>query len=248
MAGRRAQPFNVQLASDFVLDDYRRSLSLGACIALHLRKHIINGELKPGDPLPEASVAKAFETSRAPVRDAMRLLASEGLVITASQSGNYIAPISMDDVNTGSFIRSTLEERNIMELAITITPTQLKELDRIVAAQAVAVADGAFAYFHQLDEEFHHSLFDYAGRVSVWDFLQSVKVHIDRARTLTLSKGQTAHQAVADHEAIIEALRDEDPAAAQYAMQQHLNRIHSLVLSVTADLTNDHDAISVNFH
>ncbi|MFN3171643.1 MAG: GntR family transcriptional regulator [Hyphomicrobiales bacterium] len=238
MAGRRAQPFDVQLASDFVLDDYARSLSLGACIALHLRKHIINGELKPGDPLPEASVAKAFQTSRAPVRDAMRLLASEGLVITASQSGNYIAPISMDDVNTGSFIRSTLEERNIMELAGTITPTQLKRLGEIVAAQAAAIADGAFASFHQLDEEFHHSLFDCAGRASVWDFLQSVKVHIDRARTLTLSKGQTAHQALADHEMIVKALQDGDPAAARLAMQQHLDRIHSLVRSVTADLAD----------
>lgn len=240
MAGRRAQPFDARLADGFNLDDFTRSLSLGACIALHLRKCIIDGDLRPGDPLPEASVAKAFDTSRAPVRDAMRLLASEGLVITASQSGNYIAPISIDDVNTGSFIRSTLEERNIADLAQCITDAQLRELANVMKAQCDAIESSSFSTFHQLDEEFHHCLFDFVGRSSVWDHLQSVKVHIDRARTITLPMGQTARRALEDHTVIVQALSKRDPEIAAQAMKQHLDRIHALVRDLTQNADNEH--------
>lgn len=235
MAGRKAHNFDTALADGFDPDDYSRSLTMGECIARHLRGKIINAELKPGDTLPEASVARAFNTSRAPVRDAMRLLSSEGLVNIASQSGNYVAPINRDDVRNGAFIRSTVEERNVAELAETITDTGIAQLEALLAEQDRAVTSKQFARFHQLDEVFHETLFDLTGRHSVWHYLQSVKVHIDRARTLTLSRGETARRAVEDHRHIVAALTARDPNAAARAMVVHLGRIHGLIEAAQDD-------------
>lgn len=229
MAGRKAHVFDTALADGFDPDDYSRSMSMGECIARHLRGKIINVELKPGDTLPEASVARAFNTSRAPVRDAMRLLASEGLVNIASQSGNYVAPINRNDVRNGAFIRTTVEERNVAELAGTIDDAGVARLRSLLAEQERAVKAKDFALFHRLDEQFHETLFDLTGRHSVWTYLQSAKVHIDRARTLTLPRGETASRAVEDHRRIIDALAKGDPDASADAMAIHLNRIHDLI-------------------
>ncbi|MBO6636958.1 MAG: GntR family transcriptional regulator [Roseitalea sp.] len=229
MAGRKAHIFDQALAEGFDPDDYSRSMSMGECIARHLRGKIINAELKPGDTLPEASVARAFDTSRAPVRDAMRLLASEGLVNIASQSGNYVAPINSDDVRNGAFIRSTVEERNVADLAETINEAGIARLEGLITEQDKAVTAKDFAWFHQLDEAFHETLFDLTDRHSVWHYLQSVKVHIDRARTLTLPGGQTARRAVEDHRRIVAALVKGDRKAAADAMTVHLGRIHDLI-------------------
>lgn len=232
MAGRKAQIFDVTLAQGFEPDKYSRSMSMGECIARHLRGKIINAELKPGDTLPETSVARAFNTSRAPVRDAMRLLASEGLVNIASQSGNYVAPINGDDVRNGAFIRSTLEERNVAELANTISQAGLRQLGALIDQQEQALDAKDFGRFHQLDEAFHEKLFDLTGRRSVWNHLQSAKVHIDRARTLTLPRGQTARRAVEDHRRILSALSKHDAHASADAMVVHLGRIHDLIEAV----------------
>lgn len=229
MAGRKAHIFDTALAQGFDAEDYSRSMSLGECIARHLRQKIINAELKPGDTLPEASVARAFNTSRAPVRDAMRLLSSEGLVHIASQSGNYVAAINRDDVRNGAFIRSTVEERNAAELAATISEAGIARLQSLLDEQNDAVTARDFALFHQLDEVFHQTLFDLMRRRSVWSYLQSVKVHIDRARTLTLPRGETARRALDDHRRIVTALIAHDGEAAADAMGVHLGRIHELI-------------------
>lgn len=232
MAGRKAHNFDSKLALGFEPDNYSRSMSMGECIARHLRGKIINAELKPGDTLPEASVAQAFNTSRAPVRDAMRLLAAEGLVNIASQSGNYVAPINGDDVRNGAFIRSTLEERNVAQLAGMIDEHGLKKLNTLLIQQEQASDAKDFARFHKLDETFHETLFDLTGRRSVWHHLQSAKVHIDRARTLTLPRGQTARRAIEDHHRIVDALARHDARSSADAMVVHLGRIHDLIEAV----------------
>lgn len=229
MAGRKAHVFDTALAEGFDPDDYSRSMSMGECIARHLRGKIINAELRPGDTLPEASVARAFNTSRAPVREAMRVLASEGLVNIASQSGNYVAPVSREDVRNGAFIRSTVEERNAAELAEIISDAGIARLTALLAEQEEAARTRDFTRFHQLDEMFHETLFDLTDRHSVWSHLQSAKVHIDRARTLTLPRGETAWRAIEDHRRIVEALAEHDPKSSARAMVVHLGRIHDLI-------------------
>ncbi len=248
--GRRPQEIDPDIAVGFSDAEFKRGMSTAQCLAAFVRTKIVNGKLTPGTALPEAGMAKAFGISRSPVREAMRLLSADRLMNIVPQHGNFVAELSIAGIVEGAFIRTSLEQGNIRDLAEIITREQLCAIDENIAEQENAVAQGNKILFHTLDESLHRLFFDGTGRIAVWNYIQPAKIHTDRARTMTLGLGVAAEQALADHKLIVQALADRNPDHAIKHMRTHLARIVKLVedLSQVSPkyVKTDQDAVAMD--
>lgn len=183
-----------------------------------IRDDIIAGRSAPGALLSENELATALGISRQPVREALLLIAQEGLVEVRPQSGTYVTRIDPDRVREAQFIREAIE---LASLAACATPSDDEErmLRDIIARQRAASDRDAF---YPLDEEFHRALLGLAGHANAWAAVSAAKGHLDRARYVGMSATRTVQDYVDDHERVVEALAAGDADAAADALREHL--------------------------
>jgi DNA-binding transcriptional regulator YhcF (GntR family) len=131
------------------LDDER---SCSEQVLALLRQAIIRARLTPGTPLSEAALARLLGVSRTPVREALRALAREQLVLVYPQAATVVAPIDIEALQEGCFIRRSLECANVEELASHVTPRELAALRGLLAAQRAAIDARQPDEFFRLDE------------------------------------------------------------------------------------------------
>jgi DNA-binding GntR family transcriptional regulator len=191
-----------------------------------LRDAIVRGTLVPRTALSEAAIASAIDVSRTPVREALAQLADEQLVRIYRKVGTVVAPISISLLDEGRFVRSTLECANHVQLAQTITPSQLAEFGRIVQDQRQAVDANDVDEFFRLDELMHRRLFEFAGRQHVWTMLQPMKRQFDRVRWLLLDGvADHARRALAEHEQMLAQIAARDVARLGATVASHIDRV-----------------------
>lgn len=209
--------------SDFQLDPTQ---SYSGQVHSLLLRAIVRGTLPPRTALSEATIAKLINVSRTPVREALAQLADEQLVLIYRQVGTIVAPISIQLLEEGRFVRGTLEGANHAELARTITPAQMAELELIVRRQRDAVADGQIDRFSELDELMHRRLFEFAGRGHVWTMLEPIKRQFDRVRWLLLGHvAGHSDRALREHEQILAQFAAHDAKGLRTSVLSHVNHI-----------------------
>ncbi|MDO5713987.1 MAG: GntR family transcriptional regulator [Tissierellia bacterium] len=113
------------------MDKLKRSLSKS--VYLQLKDKILNNELLPGDRLVEMNIAKELEVSRTPVREALRELEADGLVVNFPRKGYIVSKISVSESLNLYEVRFALEPRALESLASTITDEGIAELRSIVS-------------------------------------------------------------------------------------------------------------------
>ena len=183
-----------------------------------IRDDIIGGRFAPGALLSENELAAALGISRQPVREALLLIAQEGLVEVRPQSGTYVTHIDPDRVREAQFIREAIE---LASLAACAAPEEEDErmLRDVIARQRAASDRDAF---YPLDEEFHRALLGLAGHANAWAAVSAAKGHLDRARYVGMSATRGVQDYVADHERVVDALAAGDMDAAADALREHL--------------------------
>ena len=196
-------------------------LPYAAQLQARLRQRIVTGELPPGTRLSEQEIADQYALSRQPVREAFIRLAGHGLLEVRPQRGTFVTRIDMEWVLGTRFIRESVEADIVRLAARVASPADLQALRGQLAQQA---RESDPTRLTQLDEEFHAGLAAIAGKSLVWEHLQQMKVHLDRARHLLAA--MTPHDIMlAQHRAIVEAIASGDPAAAESAIRLHLRRV-----------------------
>jgi len=183
-----------------------------------IRDGIIGGHFAPGGLLSENELAAALGISRQPVREALLLIAQEGLVEVRPQSGTYVTRIDPDRVREAQFIREAIE---LASLAACAPPEEEDErmLRDLIARQRTASDRDAF---YPLDEEFHRALLGLAGNANAWAAVSAAKGHLDRARYVGMSATRAVQDYVDDHERVVDALAAGDMDAAAEALREHL--------------------------
>ncbi|WP_162571570.1 GntR family transcriptional regulator [Variovorax sp. SRS16] len=191
-----------------------------------LLQAIVRGTLPPRTALSEATISKLIDVSRTPVREALAQLADEQMVLIYRQVGTIVAPVRMQLLEEGRFVRSTLECASHVQLAQTITPSQLEEFGQIVQRQRSAVESGEVDRFSELDELMHRRLFEFAGRGHVWEMLEPIKRQFDRVRWLLLGHvGGHAERALQEHEQMLAQMASRDVAGLGASVSSHINHI-----------------------
>lgn len=190
-----------------------------------LRRRIRELALAPGAPLRKEEIALELGVSRAPVSDAISRLAEEGLIDVFPQHGSFVALIRSSDVRESLFVRTALEVEAMRRLAPVANLQTLAVLDANIAAQVDALAKGNLEHFYDLDEALHAAMFGAIETPRALRLLEAARAPLDRVRRLALPDQGRPEQTLAEHRALVEAIRSGDGEYAAAAMRAHLTMV-----------------------
>ncbi|MDP3409131.1 GntR family transcriptional regulator [Bosea sp. (in: a-proteobacteria)] len=192
-----------------------------------LRQAIIEMRLKPGEALSEKEVALRYGVSRQPVREAFIKLAEAGLLQVLPSRGTYVVKISVREVLNARFVREAIECALVRSAAELIDSAGVARIEQLVADQKQAAEAGDSARFYALDEAFHRAIADCVECDPALRVVESARAQTDRVRYLSLPDASPLALLIAQHEAILEAIKARDPERAEAAMRTHLREILS---------------------
>lgn len=188
-----------------------------------LRERIIENDLIPGDRVSETDIAVAYGVSRQPVREAFIKLSDQGLLVVRPQRGTFISKINYVSVLDARFLREAIEADIVQILAADPDIALIKELESQVSAQNKCSESDPEAFIH-LDELFHQTLAEAAGKRGTWTQIEGLKTQMDRARYLSLSQFPVANL-VQQHANIVACIREQNIAKANFAIRTHLREV-----------------------
>ena len=193
-------------------------------VAERLREQIFAHELAPGSWLDEQSLALAFGISRTPMREAIKVLASEGLVTTKMNKGAYVTQVDRQDLEQIFTVLSLLEGQAAKETAIRATEEQLTKLDDLHHRLEKAAADRDLEQFFEINVRFHDLIQEIAGNKWMNGVINDLRKVLKLQRRDSLSRSGRLLSSVVEHREILQAILKRDPLAAEAAMRQHLAR------------------------
>jgi len=208
------------------------SSSLRARVFSALESDIINGEYKAGDSLSELSLSKKYNVSRTPVREALMQLELEGLVELTPNKGAVVVGISEKDVEDIYTIRMHIEGLAARLCADNITDSELRELEELTDLQEFYLSRGDFDSLRELDSRFHSIIFESCRSKPPRFMLSSFHSYTQRARTISVKADGRAEKTVAEHRAILDALRKRDGALAEKLTTEHIAHAKESIESV----------------
>lgn len=188
-----------------------------------LRRAIMSCELGPGERLVIDELGRRLGVSAIPVREALQMLQSEGLVVTVPHVGATVAPISRDSVAEVFTLMEGLEVVAARAAARRAGPTDVEALAATVAEMDRALAGGRHEEWADLNTRFHLGLCALAGMPMLHEMMERVLDHWDRLRRFFFS-GVLAHrleQAQREHHALVKALADGDVQALERTLREH---------------------------
>jgi DNA-binding GntR family transcriptional regulator len=190
-------------------------------VAELLRQRIFRRELEPGGWIDEVKLAQEYGISRTPLREALKVLAAEGLVTMKVRRGAYVTEVSEQDLAEVYHLLALLESDAAAVVAERATDAQLQELQALHRELESAVKDRE--RFFALNERFHMRLLEVAGNrwrnQMVADLRKVMKLH----RHNSLLKSGRIGESLAEHAAVMKALVKRDPEAAMRKMREHFH-------------------------
>ena len=196
-----------------------------------LRSAIITGKLSPGERLMEIKLADELGVSRTPVREALRKLEREGLVITTARKGAQVAPINERDLKEVLEVRKSLESLACQIASQKITPQQVEELKVMNGSIEKAIADNDTETITQLDIDFHEVIYQITENRRLIDILHQLKEHILRYRLQYIKDMKNKKNIVEEHKKIINALEGHNPKAARREIERHIELQEKYILN-----------------
>lgn len=190
-----------------------------------LREDIVRGVLAPGSHIAEVDLCNSMNVSRTPVREALIKLVEEGLVHIYPQFGSFVAPISVEAVKEGQYVREHLECALIADATRMLTPNAVHRIRENLALQRVAVEAGDSEAFHLQDDAFHAMFAELSDHKIVWQTVLQAKTQLDRVRHLSVHYPKQLPKLLQQHEEIAEAMINGDAAEASARLRLHLREV-----------------------
>jgi DNA-binding GntR family transcriptional regulator len=190
-------------------------------VAELLRQRIFRRELEPGSWIDELKLADEYGISRTPLREALKVLAAEGLVTMKVRRGAYVTEVNDKDLRDVYHLLSLLESDAAGVVAAQGTDAQLQELQTLHAELEAAVGDRE--KFFAVNERFHMRLLDIADNRWRNQMVADLRKVMKLNRHNSLLKSGRIEESLAEHSAIVAALATRDAAAAAQCMREHFS-------------------------
>jgi len=190
-------------------------------VAERLRLQIFARELEPGNWIDEMKLCAEYGISRTPLREALKVLAAEGLVTMKVRRGAYVTEMSRQDVAQVYHLLALLESDAASTVALKASPAQLEQLAQLHArlASQVRRRDAFFA----TNEQFHMTLLQMAGNRWALQTVLDLRKVMKLNRHHSLFKRGRLAESLAEHHAIMQAITAGDGAAAAALMRSHFS-------------------------
>ena len=195
-----------------------------------LRQAILKGELAPGERLMEIQLAEKLGVSRTPIREAIRKLELEGLVLMIPRKGAEVAKISEKSLKDVLEVRRSLEELAIELACQRMTDTDLQELERKQKKFCEAISRGSAMDIAESDESYHDVIYNCTRNTRLVQILNNLREQMYRFR-LEYIKDEDKRQILRlEHEKILKALRNRHVEEARAAVREHIDNQEITVL------------------
>ena len=209
------------------MDEY---LPLRDVVFKTLRQAILKGELEPGERLMEIQLAERLGVSRTPIREAIRKLELEGLVLMIPRRGAEVAKISEKNLRDVLEVRRSLEE---LAIDLACQRIQEEELETLREAQkefSAAVAAGDAMEIAQTDEKFHEIIYSGTGNQKLMQILSNLREQMYRYRLEYIKDANKRQILLVEHEQILKALSLRHVQEAKLAVREHIDNQEITVL------------------
>jgi DNA-binding GntR family transcriptional regulator len=203
--------------------DFSDHSAIWTTVYEHVREKIFSGEIKPGQRLVEATVAKEIGTSRTPVREAFHNLQKDGLIESIPRVGYRVLSISQEEVIQICKIREALEiiaANWAMQKSYT---TVIQELGGIIAKSKEKIAQNDIYSYADLDAQFHETIARLSGSTHIMEITQLMRRHMLRHRVTSFFHTDVFVRALDGHELIYKAIERRDPDEVERAIRYHLD-------------------------
>lgn len=219
-----------------LLDVNRQPSTKADAAYVYIRKAILEGQLAPGSSLDQESLAKTLGLSTTPVREALRRLEVEGLVLSRAHRDTIVAPLSLPLLEETYSLRLVLDP-----MAAALTAKHIPDEDARSLLDFVGEETAPMTVVEQLNlnRRFHRRIYGACGNSVLVSTLESLWNMTDRYRLVTLKQVGTPEVARAEHQEIAELVIAHNPEAVHALMEKHvsdsLQRIREGVTDASAE-------------
>ena len=197
-----------------------------------LRQAILRGELKPGERLMEIQLANKLGVSRTPIREAIRKLELEGLVMMIPRKGAEVAEITEKSLRDVLEVRRALEELAVQLACEKITKEEIRELERVAKEFQQVVNSSDITEIAEVDVCFHDIIYTATDNQKLIQLLNNLREQMYRYRVEYLKRDGVFPQLIAEHEAIIRHIENNEKEKATEVMCRHIDNQVETVIDV----------------
>jgi len=200
----------------------------------YLREAILEGKLEPGKRLMEMQLAEDLGVSRTPVREAIRKLELEGLVVMVPRKGAYVADVSIKDMVEVLEIRAALEGLAASLAAERMTPKDVKILKVLADEFKKFHLEQNFKGMIEKDIEFHEKIFESTGNEKLYQMSQGLREQIYRFRVRYISEYNQSDNLVIEHDKILKAISKKDSQLAYNYGWEHIESLRNHMINTVS--------------
>jgi DNA-binding GntR family transcriptional regulator len=194
-------------------------------LAGQISNAILSGEFVPGSRLDEQQLAQRFGVSRTPVREALRQLATSGLIDLRPRRGALVASVTPEDLEVMFAAMAEMEASCARLAALRMTPTERRRLQELQESMAALVRSGDPDAYADANQTFHLTLYAGAHNSVIADFTAGLRRRLApfrRAQFRTLGRLPRSYE---EHESVVRAILTGDAAGAHAAMLHHVSLV-----------------------
>lgn len=203
--------------------DVNEYLPLRDVVFNTLRQAILRGEMEPGERLMEIQLAQKLGVSRTPIREAIRKLELEGLVVMIPRKGAEVAHITEKDMRDVLEVRCTLEELAVTLACKNVTDERISELIAANKVFEAAIISKDVVNIVDADVQFHDIIYSMTDNVRLIQIINKLREQMYRYRLEYVKDARTHSILISEHNDIIEQLSKKNVEAAKSVVRQHIN-------------------------
>lgn len=212
---------------DTAVNEY---LPLRDVVFQNLRRAILKGELEPGERLMEIHLAKRLGVSRTPIREAIRKLELEGLVVMIPRRGAVVASITEKDMRDVLEVRRTLEMMAVEVACDRISSSELERLKEAAGEFEKSRDSGDIVQVAQADMAFHEIIYSATGNLRLVNILSNLREQMYRYRMEYLKDTSGYDRLHAEHVRIYQGICEKNKEMAREAIREHIDNQEAAII------------------
>ena len=191
----------------------------------NMTHNIIFLNLEPGKKISENQISEILDLSRTPVREAFTSLKSSMLIDVKPQIGTFISYLNIEMCKELLFLRSSLEEKAVIEVCKKDNLDNLESFKKIINAEKILHKSSEIEELIYLDNKFHNLIFDELGFKTIPSIIDENTSYLVRMRILRLKANIREENYIREHEKILEFIINKDEKSASKMIRSHINEL-----------------------
>jgi DNA-binding GntR family transcriptional regulator len=195
-----------------------------------IKNYIMSLPLNSNEKLSETTLAETLGISKTPVREALRILANQGLVEIQPRKGTFLAEFTNKDIKEIFDIREYLEALAINELFERINKEIIISLEKIANDAHQASLNNDKLTYNKHDDYFHKKIVALSDNSRLYEMFEKIQIQVQRVRAHSIKLPGRPGKSDSEHLLIVQALKNKDREKAEQYLREHINNVkHDLI-------------------